>query len=215
MPFVARGEDNAGSGLVAFWGFGQTEAWGVQVAGADTGQIYNNVNNDQNHVHRLRFITGGPSEVIRGPVPRARMVTASEAADADLVPGDSGSDGTDPVVGAETAILDGQALLVPSGPHRVHLKSGFREEQLHSAVWCYEIKSGTDDYLIHQQGGLGIEQFDPLNILNVNGNPSTVINTTFIVDYDEDQLLTFLFGLVQDPAAEFFHRYVLYLERLG
>ena len=215
MPFVARDEDSAVSGLVAFWGFGQTGPWGNKVSGADTGQIHNQIEPEVNHIHRLRFITGGPSEVIRGAVPRARMVTASEASDATLVPGDSGADGTDPVVGAETAILDGQALLVPPGPHRMHLKADFRTEYQETTVCGYEIKSGTDDYLIHQNASRPSEHYE---LLRTEGPPyhvSTVVNIDFIVDYGEDQLLTFLFGLVRSPSSEFFHRYVLYLERLS
>ena len=213
MPFYPDRVDKYG-GMVCFWGHGQTKAFGSRVHGLSSGEVYNPVYEDRTHIHRLRFITGAPTEVFYGDVPGTEVVTASEASDADLIGGNAGEDGTDTVTGAESAILDGQALRIPPGPHRIHVKTEFNTEGINETLWCYQIRSGADDFLLSQTGSVGSRAPDPLQLVSANEEPSDTGSMLFCVNNNTPVLLTFFYGLVE-RESELNHSYAVYVERLA
>ena len=206
MPFAgvyghSSNVADGGLGMVAFWGTGQTKPYGERITGYASGQT-----NIGDIYHRLRFIHPGPSEAIYGTVPGARAVNASELGHADRITGHSD----------EFVLLDGEGIFIPAGGYRIQLRAAFESVSIGDGITCYQIVSGTDDYLLYK-GALsvaGTDTHDPLGSLTDDTYPSEVTNTSFVIDTKEDILLTFIFGPV-GAVTELHHNYVLYLERLS
>ena len=141
-----------GDAMVAFWGSGQVEELGAairrQLSGGDN--------------YRWEFDQAEPNELIFGPDPGVRAVTAANAGDADLLTGET--------------LADYEVLQFPPGRYLVDAFQSTREtadSDFRGVV--YRVMSGDDDHLVQYGSGRSNATADPLGHAGGTGSQGMAI----------------------------------------
>ena len=163
---------DSGRSMVAFWGAGQAEELGGAITRVASG----------GENYRWEFDQDEPNEIIFGPDPGVRAVTAANAGDADLLTGET--------------LADYEVLQFPPGKYLVDAYQSTRgsaDADLRGVA--YRVMSGDDDHLVQYGSGRSNASADPLGRSGGVGSQGQVIAFpvfTFTVAGGETGQLTFI-----------------------
>ena len=185
-----------GDAMVAFWGAGQVEELGGAIDRVLTGTGTN---------YRWEFDQEEPNEIIYGPDPGVRTVTAADAGDADLLAGE--------------ALADHEVLEFPPGKYLVDAFQGTRgsaDADLRGTA--YRVMSGNDDHLVQYGSGRSNASNDPLGRRGGAGHLGQVIAFpvfTFTVADGETGQLTFITAGFNTGTVEVDSTFRVFVTKIG
>ena len=159
--------------MVAFWGAGQVE---------ELGGALDRVLSGTGDSYRWEFDQEEPNEIIFGPDPGIRAVTAADAGDSDLLAGE--------------VLADYEVLEFPPGKYLVDAYQNTRvssDADLRGVA--YRVMSGNDDHLVQYGSGRSNASADPLGRAGGTGSQGQSIDLpvfTLTVAAGETGQLTFI-----------------------